>query len=212
MNSHEMTKRRFLTAASGFVILPSVLMIMPGRVFGQGMPTVEQVLFDPEVPMLGNPKGDVTIVEFFDYQCPYCKRVHPDVTRVVREDGKVRLVMKDWPIFGEPSLYASRLALAATEQGAHAAALHALMKTEGRLQDSTVDTALKGAGLDPKALQDKYRAHASKVDGIIGRNTAQARAFGLPGTPAFIVGTTHFPGVLDANGLRQALSDARKKG
>jgi protein-disulfide isomerase len=76
----------------------------------------ESVLRDPDIPILGNPRGDITIVEYFDYRCPYCKKVNPDLQKVVRDDGQVRLVFKDWPIFGDVSIYAARLALAAQYQ------------------------------------------------------------------------------------------------
>lgn len=83
--------------------------------------TVDDVLFDPDNPVLGNPEGDVTIVEFFDYQCPYCKANHPPLTEVVEADGNIRLVMKDWPIFGAPrsglpSLPSGRRPLANTKR------------------------------------------------------------------------------------------------
>ena len=73
----------------------------------------ESVLRDPEVPSSGNPQGDITIVEYFDYQCPYCKKVAPELVRIANEDGKLRIVMKDWPIFGGVSQYAAKMVLAA---------------------------------------------------------------------------------------------------
>src|SRR6516162_4582485 len=76
----------------------------------------DAVLRDPEIPALGNPHGDLTVVEYFDYQCPYCKKVAPEIAQVVRDDGKIRLVLKDWPIFGAVSKSAAQLALAAKYQ------------------------------------------------------------------------------------------------
>jgi len=73
----------------------------------QGVPTVAEVLYDKEIPVLGNPHGNVTIVEYFDYQCPYCKKGHGELMRVVKDDGNVRLVLKDWIIFGVMSAYAA---------------------------------------------------------------------------------------------------------
>ncbi|WP_048758071.1 thioredoxin domain-containing protein, partial [Afipia felis] len=77
----------------------------------------ERILRDPEIPSLGNPNGDVTIVEWFDYQCPYCKALSPELEKIIKEDGHVRFVLKDWPILGPPSPEASRLVLATKYQG-----------------------------------------------------------------------------------------------
>lgn len=210
MIGHDTSRRQFLAGTIAFAILPGIVAMIPSRAFAQGALTREQVLFDPEVPVLGNPQGDVTLVEYFDYQCPYCKRAHPDVMRVVAEDGNVRLVMKDWPIFGEPSVYAARLALAAVAQGKHETAFDALMKTEGRLDNAKIHAVLKSVGLNPQGLQASYDTNAPKIDGIISRNSMQARALGLPGTPAFIIGAQLFPGYMDAAQIRRAIEDARR--
>src|SRR5690606_11612978 len=106
--------------------------------------TVEEVLFDPEIPVLGNPDGDVTIAEFFDYQCPFCKRGHKDLLDVVEQDGNVRLVMKDWPIFGLASVHASRLVPAAGED--YEKALNAVMATPGWLAREGGEGGTCGAG------------------------------------------------------------------
>ncbi|MBB4001539.1 protein-disulfide isomerase [Aurantimonas endophytica] len=167
----------------------------------------EAVLFDPEVPVLGNKDGDVTIVEFFDYQCPYCKQSHPDVVKLVREDGGIRHVMKDWPIFGPASLYASRLTLAAGAH--HPKALAALMATPGRLTPQQVETTLTEAGFKIAALNAAYDADSYRINGILERNSAQAENFGLMGTPAYVVGTVLFPGVVAPADMKQAIAQAR---
>lgn len=167
----------------------------------------EAVLFDPEAPVLGNPKGDVTIVEFFDYQCPYCKKAHPDVVRLVKEDGRIRHVMKDWPIFGKPSLYASRLVLAAGKDAAKAR--NALMATPGRLTPEEINAALAGAGLDQEVLNAAYTRDRERINALLTRNSTQAENFNLMGTPAYIVGTTLFPGVIEPAALKEAVVAAR---
>ncbi|WP_173931767.1 DsbA family protein [Chelativorans sp. Marseille-P2723] len=174
----------------------------------QSYPTVEEVLFDPQIPALGNPDGNVTIAEYFDYQCPFCKRGHEELLDVVRQDGNVRLVMKDWPIFGGASLHASSLVLAAGEN--YEKALNAVMATPGRLKKEDVDAAIAGAGLDPKALWEAFRKDMERVDGIIARNMDQANAFGFGGTPAFIVGTRIYHGAMDRQGLIDAIAAARQ--
>ena len=111
MNATSIDRRAFLSSALAL----GTLILLPEPSSAQGLADIskEAVLNDPEVPVLGNAKGDVTLVEWFDYQCPYCKKAHPEIMRLVRDDGHIRLVMKDWPIFGPSSLYASRLTLAA---------------------------------------------------------------------------------------------------
>lgn len=171
--------------------------------------TVEDVLFDPANPVLGNPDGDVTVVEFFDYQCPYCKANHPPLTEVVETDGNVRLVMKDWPIFGAPSVRAAQLALGAASLGRYEAANTALMETEGKLDDHLIEETLNLADFDIDELDKAYRGERDKWDGLLSRNSEQASLIGLRGTPAFIVGETLFPGALDAKTLREAVAAAR---
>lgn len=98
----------------------------------------DDVLYDPDNPVLGNPQGSLTIVEYFDYQCPFCKRDHVLMTDMVAQDGDIRLVMKDWPIFGAPSVLASQLVLGAASMGDYALAHAALMATEGRLSETQI--------------------------------------------------------------------------
>lgn len=199
--------RRELIAASAVC---GASLLLPARLaLAQSVPTVEEVLFDPDIPVLGNPDGDVTIVEFFDYQCPFCKSGHPELVDVVEKDGKVRLVMKDWPIFGAPSVYASSLVLALPEEGKYADALHALMATKGRLEKSEVDSVLAKAGFDPAALVETYRKDSARIDAIVARNMDQANAFGFNGTPSFIIGTKIFHGAMDAKALTEAVAEAR---
>ncbi|WP_306751720.1 DsbA family protein [Paracoccus actinidiae] len=171
--------------------------------------TIDDVLFDPDQPVLGNPGGDVTVVEFFDYQCPFCKRGHPDLMAEVEADGNVRLAMKDWPIFGGASVLASQLVLGAVEEGTYVAAQAALLATPARLSEDDVRDTLAAAGLDPAAMLAAYRQDRERWDGLMGRNSRQAAALGLQGTPAFIIGQNLLPGALDRDRLRTAIAAAR---
>ncbi|PVA10723.1 disulfide bond formation protein DsbA [Pelagivirga sediminicola] len=171
--------------------------------------TINDVLFDQDNPVLGNPDGDVTIVEFFDYQCPYCKINHPALSRTVAEDGNVRLVMKDWPIFGAPSIRASQLVLGAADLGAYSEANAALMATEARLSEVDINTALENAGLDIAELDAAFRSNRDKWEGLMARNDRQAAQLGLQGTPAFIIGTTIYPGFMDGAALKDAIAQSR---
>jgi protein-disulfide isomerase len=172
--------------------------------------TESAVLRDPEIPPAGNAQGDVTIVEFFDYNCPYCRKLAPELAQVVYDDGKVRMIFKDWPILGPVSVYASRLALASKYQGKFAAAHEALMSTSSRLTEPRIRELLAGAKIDVgRALKD-MATNAGTIDAILKRNNDQATAFGFNGTPAFIIGKFRVPGALTMAQFEQAIADARK--
>jgi protein-disulfide isomerase len=170
----------------------------------------DAVLRDAEIPALGNPKGDITIVEYFDYQCPYCKKISPVLDEVLREDGNVRLVLKDWPILGDPSGYAARLVLAAKYQNKYEAAHRALIVKVGRLTEGVIDEALTQAGVDVAKAKADLAANKTAIDAVLKRNNEQAEAFGFRGTPAFVVGTFRVPGGLTAEQFKLAIADARK--
>ena len=151
------TKRQFLVGAAagiGGLSIASLASAQDAR-----SPTPKQVYFDPGNPVLGNPDGDVTIAEFFDFQCPYCKHDFPGVEDVVRADGKVRLVMRNWPIFGPPSIYAAHLALGGNKIGKYDEVLKALMATKARLSKADVDRVIEKAGLDVDRLKKAYSEH-----------------------------------------------------
>lgn len=200
-----MLTRRYLLKATAAGLAAAAL---PLPVLAQAELTVEEVLFDPQIPVLGNPRGDVTIAEYFDYQCPFCKRGHQDLVDVVRDDGNVRLVMKDWPIFGAASVHASSLVLAAGKE--YEKALHALMATKGRLGEEDVDAVLEKAGLDPQSLLAAFKRDQDRIDGIFARNMDQANAFGFGGTPAFLLNTRVHHGAMDKQALRDAIAAARE--
>ena len=205
------TRREALTgtAAAGLVTMAG-FSFWPGQSAAQDQElTVEDVLFDPANPVMGNKDGDVTIVEFFDYQCPYCKANHPILKDVVENDGNVRLVMKDWPIFGAPSILAAQLALGASSLGQYKTASDALMETEGRLSKDLIHDTLALADLDVSALEKAYEDSREKWDGLMARNSRQATLLGLQGTPAFIIGKTIYPGSMSDEALRDAIAKAR---
>src|SRR5215470_11465322 len=116
-------------------------------------PGEAQVLRDPEVPVVGNPDGDITIVEWFDFNCPYCRRLEPELRQVVQDDGKVRLVMKDWPILGPVSVTAARTALAAKYQDKYHQAHDAMMGVSSRLTEPRINELLAAAGVDMDRLK-----------------------------------------------------------
>jgi len=171
---------------------------------------VEAILNDPEAPVSGNPKGDVTIVAFLDYNCPFCKKSAPDLARIVKEDGKIRLVYKDWPVITETSVYAAQLALAAAYQSGYQRAHDALMATKGRLSKEQISAAIKGAGIDLARLQTDLDSNGAAITALLKRNMAQADSLGLQGTPTYLVGPFR-TSTLDYQGFKQVVADARGK-
>lgn len=177
---------------------------------GENVLTEALVLRDPEIPVAGNPDGDITIVEYFDYNCPYCRKIAPELRQVVQDDGKVRLVLKDWPILGETSVIASRTALACKYQDKYIQAHDALIGVASKLTAPRIRELLAGAGIDVDLAERDLAANAKAIDAIIARNGDQATAFGFNGTPSFIVGKFRVPGVLTMAQFEQAIADARK--
>lgn len=168
------------------------------------------VLRDPDIPALGNADGDITIVEYFDYQCPFCRKLAPDLRAAVKDDGKVRLVLKDWPILGPASVYAARLVLATRMQTKFAEAHDALIGLDTKLTEPGARDRLAKAGVDvDRAIRD-LQANQDAIVAILKRTDAQATAFGFQGTPAFIIGKFRVPGPLNREQFGQAIADARK--
>lgn len=170
----------------------------------------QELLHDASTPVGGNPNGDVTIVEFFDYRCPYCKQMEPSLEALIRQDPKLRIVYKEFPVLGPASVYATRMALAARKQGKYAAFHTAMMATKGEIDDGVVLKVAKSVGIDIDAA--KAAMNAPEIDELIKRNYALADALDIQGTPAFIIGDTLVPGATDIDRLRQLVADARKAG
>ncbi|MGA2288698.1 DsbA family protein [Bradyrhizobium sp.] len=186
----------------------------PGSALAQGdgdnVLTEALVLRDPDIPVAGNVEGDITIVEYFDYQCPYCRKLEPELRQVVQDDGKVRLVWKDWPILGPVSVIAARMALASKYQDKFAQAHDALIGVNSKLTEPRIRELLAGAGIDVDRASRDLAANAKAIDAILARNNDQATAFGFKGTPSFIVGKFRVPGVLTMEQFGQVIADARK--
>jgi len=186
--------------------------IAPGHAFAQGdnVLTEALVLRDPDIPVAGNANGDISIVEYFDYNCPYCRKLEPELGQVVHDDGKVRLVRKDWPILGPTSVIAARMALAAKYQDKFMAAHEAMIGVSSKLTEPRIGELLSGAGIDMDRLKRDLDTNAKAIDTILARNNDQALAFGFKGTPSFIVGKFRVPGVLTMAEFELVIADARK--
>ena len=164
------------------------------------------LLHDPTSPVSGNPSGDVTVVEFFDYRCGYCKRAAGAVTQLQKEDARVRIVYKDFPILGEASELAAKAALASRAQGKHQVFHEALFTAKGDITRDTILTVAGEVGLDAKRLEADMANPEWQL--VIERNRALAKDLGITGTPGFIVGTELVPGALDVNGLKELIARA----
>jgi protein-disulfide isomerase len=189
----------------------AVLGAMPRAALAQARePSEAAVLRDPDNPVLGNPDGDIAIVEWFDYNCPYCRKLEPELRQVVQDDGKVRLVLKDWPILGPVSVTAARMALACKYQDKYAQAHDALFGVSSRLTEPRINELLKDAGIDLDRARRDLDAKGKTIDAILARINAQAEGLNFRGTPSFIVGKFRVPGVLSMDQFAQVIADARK--
>jgi len=208
----ERTRREALgLLGTGAAMLGTVA--LPRSALAEGDDTIlteALVLRDPEIPAAGNVDGDINIVEWFDYNCPYCRKIEPELRQVVQDDGKVRLVLKDWPILGEVSKIAARMALAAKYQDKFIQAHDAMIGVSSRLTEPRLHELLAAAGVDMDRLKADLTGNARAIDAILARNNAQAEAFGFKGTPSFIVGKFRVPGVLTMAEFEMVIADARK--
>lgn len=177
-------------------------------------PVVEAVLGDPGSPAVGPPRRSaaVTVVLFTDYQCPICKATDPALQALIDEQPDVRVVFKDWPIFGDISKLAARTALAAATQGKYRAVHQALMASRGRLDAPFVEPLARQAGADWRKLTQVQIAEHDALESQLRKHAFQAFSLGLQGTPAYIVGPSLFEGGLDKGHLDRAISGARRSG
>lgn len=164
---------------------------------------------DPTVPV-ANPAGTVTVVEYFDYQCPYCKAIHGDIHAFLADNPDVRFVYKDWAVFGPDSVYAARAALAAKWQGRYGQAHGALMRAKGRLDPERVRAILAEAGVDLQRLDADMAANAAEIDRLLRHADDEATAIGLPGTPGFLIGGAVFGGAISRGELERLVDEARR--
>ncbi|MGV8996969.1 MAG: DsbA family protein [Parvibaculaceae bacterium] len=167
----------------------------------------DAIFNDPTSFVAGNPKGDVTIVEFFDYNCGYCKRTMKPLLDAVTKDGKVRLILKELPILGPSSITASHAALAAEKQGKYMDLYKAFYAHKGPLDDETVFNIAADAGLDIKKLAKDMMDPA--IGKAIAGNERLSDALDIRGTPAFIIGDKFYAGARDADELMEAIKLAR---
>lgn len=169
----------------------------------------DEIFASPTDFVMGNPNGDITVVEFFDYNCPYCKRALAEITELVKADSNVKVILKEFPILSESSLTAAKAAMAALEQGKYMELHTALMEARQISNDSVFKIAEK-VGLDVERLKSDMKS--PQIDAAIKQTSDIARALGINGTPVFIVDTKVNVGLLPQDELVQLVSEARKEG
>lgn len=169
--------------------------------------THQAALSDPADPVAGNPKGDVTIVEFFDLRCPYCRRLEPTMARLLDQDHSVRLVYKDLPILGPPSVLGARALLAAQKQGGYNKLREAIMNAPPNITTESLRTDAQRIGLDWGRLQRDMEDPA--IQQRIDANISLSHALGIEGTPAMVVGANLVSGAVELEELQAAVATAR---
>jgi protein-disulfide isomerase len=167
------------------------------------------ILKDPGTAALGAKDPEFTVVEYFDYNCPYCRKLAPSIHALVEGDHKVAVVFKEWPIFGGISVYAARCALASQWQGKYLAAHDALISAPRLEQETEVDETLRKAGINLSELKKTLAENGAKIDAILARNNSEAHSLGMRGTPGLLVGRDVSINIGDLATLQAAVTEAR---
>ncbi|SDZ00840.1 Protein-disulfide isomerase [Jannaschia faecimaris] len=165
---------------------------------------------DPNAPVIGNPEGSVTVVEFFDYNCGFCRRAGPEIEALLANDTDVRLVYREWPILSEGSVFGARAALAAREQGKYAQMHEALMTSGARVDETTVMQIAVELGLDAEKLRIDMESDA--VNEHLATSRQLADSLGFTGTPSFVIGETRVPGFVEVDRLQAIVDETRSDG
>ena len=168
----------------------------------------QEIFDDPATPVGGNPQGDVSIVEFFDYRCPYCKQVQPALETLLGQDPKLRFVYKEMPVLGPSSVVAAHAALAARLQGKYEPFHNAMMATKGQISEDVVYRVAGSVGLDVERL--KRDMASPEIDQAVKANLALAEALDIRGTPGFIIGDHIIPGAIELDSLKDLIAESRK--
>ncbi|GLK76550.1 hypothetical protein GCM10008171_18040 [Methylopila jiangsuensis] len=196
-----------------FALVLALPAALPSIAFAQDAnASREMIVNDPAAPKAGNPKGDITIVAYLDYNCPYCKKSAPELEKLVRADGKIKVVYKDWPILTEASVYGAKLALAAKYQGKYDEVHKALMSIPGRrIPEDQMLAAIKASGVDMVRLEADAKANDAEISALLKRNDAQAKGLQLQGTPVYLVGPLLVAAAPDFAQFKEAVAEARKR-
>ena len=162
---------------------------------------------DPNAPVLGNPDGDITVVEFFDYNCPYCRRVKPEMEALLAADPNVRVVYREWPILGDGSVFAARAALASRNQGKYEEFHWAMMQLKERAEEASILRTAEDIGLDVAQLRRDM--NGPEIEEHIQTSMRLAQSLGFSGTPSFVIGDSLAPGLIQADQMIELVDQAR---
>jgi protein-disulfide isomerase len=166
------------------------------------------VFHDSNSPVGGNPNGSVTLVEFFDYNCPYCKMMAPVITEAEAADPQLRIVYKEFPILGPGSVFAAKAALAANKRGKYEAFHRALYQVRGHVDEAKVLEVAATVGIDLARM--KADMHDKTIEGDLDRNGELGQVLQITGTPGFVVGDEVTTGAMDMTALQSLISNGRK--
>lgn len=169
---------------------------------------MEALTADPNSPVIGNPDGDVVMVEFFDYRCGYCRASAPRIQAAIEADPQLKVVMKEFPILSKESVTGARAALAADKQGKYGDYHFALMENPGDLSMAHLRRLAEQVGIDPDQLEEDMQA--DDVNQHISDTHALAQALGIGGTPAFVIGEELIPGAVDLDTLLGRIASVRE--
>lgn len=161
----------------------------------------------PMTPVSGNPDGSATVVEFFDYNCPYCKRAFATMTKLQKEDPDLRIVWKEYPILGPLSRFAARAAMAADRQGKYNEFHEAAMGTSRLVSEDQILKIAAKVGLDVKRLKKDMADPA--IDAYLDETIELARSLNITGTPSFVVGGAIIPGGIEEPIMKEVIEEAR---
>jgi protein-disulfide isomerase len=165
------------------------------------------LLDDPDSPVIGNPDGGVALVEFFDYRCPYCKKIAPDLQEVLATQSDVRIIMKEYPILGPESVVGARAALAAARQDKYKEFHFALMASPGDMSERHILATAKQVGIDTDMLRKDMES--DEIGTMLARNRDLASTLGITGTPALVIGDQVIPGAINLQTLLSLIAQER---
>lgn len=203
---------RRLALACALVALPAAVQSKLVPAPADDAPVEEARKFfteDPDAPIIEPEDYDVTIVEYLDYQCPACRTTREPLRQLLAKDKKVRVIFRDWPIFGPASETAARLAVASKYQGKYFDFHDALLSTPRPLDEAKIRAAATKAGVDWARLQKDLKLHEKDIEDLLARNNEQADMLGLDGTPGFIIGNTQSFGGMTLKDLEESVAEAR---
>lgn len=201
-----MQRRNFLIATAGLLVLPTIALAARDNPMPKELR--EALERDPTAPVLGNPDGDVTLTEFFDYNCPFCREMVDPIHRLILSDPNLRVVFREWPVFGADSEAAAQASLASLSQGRYWQMHKAMFSIPGKANADTARQAAAKAGLDWTRLEQDIQSE--RVERHITNSFLLAEHMGLMGTPSFVAGDEGAFGKYSLDDLKGLVQRARE--